>query len=105
MVSCPNSSVGCELACPTAPESSRARTQGEHHGDQPVPTSADETDVTAYDGCLCPGCLAEEAGNRVYVDPMSGYTVFTALALSEARRVLHCPYPAEEQRRAGRPAS
>lgn len=66
--------------------------------------------AATHDGCLCPACLAEEAGHRTYVDPESGYTVFTARALSEQGKCCgsgcrHCPYPAEEQRRAGRPGS
>ncbi len=66
--------------------------------------------AATFEGCLCPGCLAEEAGHRTYIDPASGYTVFTALALAERGECCgsgcrHCPYPADEQRRAGRPGA
>ena len=53
---------------------------------------------------------AVAAGADTYLDPVSGYVVMTAPAL--ARRgaccgngCRHCPYPAPEQARAGRPPS
>ena len=53
---------------------------------------------------------AVEAGRGTYLDPTTGYVVMTAPLL--ARRGFccgngcrHCPYPPEEQARAGRPGS
>lgn len=48
------------------------------------------------------------AGRPVYVDPHTGYIVFTAPALLARGHCCgsgcrHCPYSEEEQRRAGRP--
>lgn len=58
---------------------------------------------TAHDAAVA-------AGRDLYADPETGYLVFTAPAL--ARRgyccgsgCRHCPYPADEQRRAGRPGA
>jgi uncharacterized protein DUF5522 len=49
---------------------------------------------------------AVEAGEAFYVDPDTGYLVLTAIALRERGECCgsgcrHCPYPVEEQRRAG----
>jgi hypothetical protein len=51
---------------------------------------------------------AVEAGEEFYVDPDTGYLVMTAPALRRRGECCgsgcrHCPYPVEEQRRAGRP--
>jgi hypothetical protein len=51
---------------------------------------------------------AVRTGKPGYLDPSTGYFVFTAARLAESGRCCgsgcrHCPYPAEEQRRAGRP--
>jgi Family of unknown function (DUF5522) len=51
---------------------------------------------------------AVEAGEDFYVDPDTGYLVMTAAALETRGECCgsgcrHCPYPPEEQRRAGRP--
>ena len=51
---------------------------------------------------------AVEAGEEFYVDPDTGYLVMTAPTLKGAASAAgagdrHCPYPVEEQRRAGRP--
>jgi Family of unknown function (DUF5522) len=53
---------------------------------------------------------AVAAGRSTYADPKTGYSVFTAVALAErgyccGNGCRHCPYPAGEQRRAGRPGS
>lgn len=74
----------------------------------PVPAGVLNRLATSYEGCLCPGCLADEAGEQTYVDPATGYLVFTAGALRERGECCgsgcrHCPYSTEEQRRAGRP--
>ncbi len=47
-------------------------------------------------------------GQRYYLDPQTGYLVMTTLELLAAggccgKGCRHCPYPAAEQRRAGRP--
>ncbi|HEV2361209.1 MAG TPA: DUF5522 domain-containing protein [Acidimicrobiales bacterium] len=51
---------------------------------------------------------ATAAGRATYVDPDTRYQVFTAAALAArgyccGSGCRHCPYDAEEQRRAGRP--
>jgi hypothetical protein len=53
---------------------------------------------------------AAQAGRPTYIDPDSGYLVFTASALAARGECCgsgcrHCPYPADEQQRAGRPDS
>jgi Family of unknown function (DUF5522) len=53
---------------------------------------------------------AVAAGRDVYADPETGYSVFTAPALAVrgyccGSGCRHCPYPADEQRRAGRPGA
>jgi hypothetical protein len=53
---------------------------------------------------------AVAAGATTYVDPDTGYAVFTAEFLGSrgfccGNGCRHCPYDAEEQRRAGRPGS
>ena len=52
--------------------------------------------------------LADARGEDGYIDPDTGYFVLTAGCLSRrqgccGRGCRHCPYPPEEQRRAGRP--
>lgn len=54
--------------------------------------------------------LAQKLGRPTYIDPQSGYTVLTAGALAARGHCCgngcrHCPYPPEEQRRAGRPGA
>ena len=54
--------------------------------------------------------LACDKGERGYIDPLTGFFVFTAESLRARKRCCgsgcrHCPYPANEQRRAGRPGS
>lgn len=49
-------------------------------------------------------------GQDGYIDPETGYFVMSAVALQRRQWCCgngcrHCPYPAEEQRRAGRPGS
>ena len=49
-------------------------------------------------------------GQDVYLDPDTGHFVFTAIRLREqgaccGRGCRHCPWPPEEQARAGRPGS
>ncbi len=49
-------------------------------------------------------------GEATYEDPATGLRVMTAATLRARGRCCgsgcrHCPYPAEEQRRAGRPAT
>lgn len=49
-------------------------------------------------------------GEPTYRDPATGYTVMTAATLAGRGRCCgngcrHCPYPPEEQRRAGRPGA
>jgi hypothetical protein len=49
-------------------------------------------------------------GERLYRDPASGLWVMTELALAERGACCgsgcrHCPYPPDEQRRAGRPGA
>jgi hypothetical protein len=56
--------------------------------------------ATAHDG-------AESRGELSYRDPRTGYQVFTAATLRGRGSCCgsgcrHCPWPAEEQRRAGR---
>jgi Family of unknown function (DUF5522) len=51
---------------------------------------------------------AMREGRSTYVDPETGFTVFTALALQAQGRCCgsgcrHCPYDEADQRRAGRP--
>ena len=51
---------------------------------------------------------AVAAGQKTYRDPATGYVVMTALFLKErgfccGSGCRHCPWPPEEQRRAGRP--
>lgn len=53
---------------------------------------------------------AVAAGRPMYADPATGYLVFTAAALATrgyccGSGCRHCPYPPEEQRRAGRPGA
>ncbi len=53
---------------------------------------------------------AVAARRPTYVDPDTGYLVFTAPALSDrdgccGSGCRHCPYSEEEQRRSGRPGS
>ena len=53
---------------------------------------------------------AEAAGDGGYFDPSSGLFVMTSRSLSArgyccGRGCRHCPYPPEEQRRAGRPGA
>ena len=50
---------------------------------------------------------AVEKGQRHYVDPETGFWVFTALQLRAkgaccGQGCRHCPWPEDEQRRAGR---
>ena len=54
--------------------------------------------------------LAVQQGREAYVDPFTGHYVFTALRLIAqgaccGRGCRHCPWPPEEQARAGRPGS
>ncbi len=49
------------------------------------------------------------AGLDTYIDPATGYTVMTELALLAQGKCCgsgcrHCPYPPDEQRPAGRPS-
>lgn len=51
---------------------------------------------------------AVAAGEPTYADPATGYAVFTVVALAARGSCCgsgcrHCPYPPDEQRRAGRP--
>lgn len=53
---------------------------------------------------------AEAAGLPGYLDPVTGYFVMTATTLRNrgfccGKGCRHCPYPPEEQRRAGRPGA
>jgi hypothetical protein len=53
---------------------------------------------------------AVEAGDVTYLDPDTGYQVLTGPALLArgyccGNGCRHCPYPAEEQLRAGRPST
>ncbi len=53
---------------------------------------------------------AVATGRSVYVDPDTGYLVFTTATLLAqgyccGSGCRHCPYPGEEQRRAGRPGA
>ncbi len=53
---------------------------------------------------------AVEARLPTYADPDTGYSVFTAAALAARGECCgsgcrHCPYDADQQRRAGRPGS
>lgn len=53
---------------------------------------------------------AVDAGKHGYLDPRTGFFVFTALGLAAKGHCcgsgcLHCPYPPDEQRRAGRPGA
>jgi hypothetical protein len=54
--------------------------------------------------------LAVHEGRPTYLDPETGFTVFTAVSLLAQGRCCgsgcrHCPYGEDEQRRAGRPTS
>jgi hypothetical protein len=56
--------------------------------------------VAAHDGAVA-------RGEPTYVDPRTGYLVMTSETLRDRGHCCgngcrHCPYPAEEQRRAGR---
>lgn len=58
---------------------------------------------TAHDAAVA-------AGRDLYADPETGYFVFTSPALALrgfccGSGCRHCPYPADEQRRAGRPGA
>lgn len=51
---------------------------------------------------------AVSRGAAYYIDPRTGLCVFTEIGLARqgsccGSGCLHCPYPVEEQRRAGRP--
>jgi hypothetical protein len=53
---------------------------------------------------------AVAAGRSTYQDPVTGYFVFTAKSLGDrgfccGKGCRHCPYPPQEQRRAGRPGA
>jgi hypothetical protein len=53
---------------------------------------------------------AVAAGRSHYLDPATGFLVFTGPALAARGHCCgsgcrHCPYPRDEQRRAGRPGS
>ncbi|UDY37564.1 DUF5522 domain-containing protein [Dermatobacter hominis] len=53
---------------------------------------------------------AMRSGAPMYLDPETGLFVMTAAALAERGHCCgsgcrHCPYPADERRRAGRPGS
>lgn len=53
---------------------------------------------------------ALKSGRRFYIDPVTGYYVMTSATLEERGRCCgngcrHCPYPPEEQKRAGRPGA
>jgi hypothetical protein len=53
---------------------------------------------------------ADAAGHDGYIDPDTGYFVMTAGSLRRrgyccGNGCRHCPWPPEEQRRAGRPGS
>lgn len=53
---------------------------------------------------------AVAAGRDLYADPETGYLVFTSAALALrgyccGSGCRHCPYPADERRRAGRPGA
>ncbi len=53
---------------------------------------------------------AVNAGQSTYIDPETGFMVFTCVALKArgyccGRGCRHCPYDPEEQHRAGRPGS
>jgi len=53
---------------------------------------------------------AVAAGQHGYVDPRTGLYVFTALGLKAqgaccGSGCMHCPYPPDEQARAGRPGA
>ncbi len=52
---------------------------------------------------------AQRRGDKGYMDPHTGFFVLTAAYLSDRGHCCgagcrHCPYPAEEQKEAGRPA-
>jgi Family of unknown function (DUF5522) len=54
--------------------------------------------------------IAVSLGEPTYIDPETGYLVFTSLALAArgyccGSGCRHCPYDEQEQRRAGRPGS
>jgi Family of unknown function (DUF5522) len=74
--------------------------------------------VPADDGsrsAVAPAAMIEhqravELGEDTYLDPETGYVVLTAPALLArgyccGNGCRHCPYPAEEQLRAGRPST
>ena len=47
-------------------------------------------------------------GEAYYIDPRTGLCIFTEIGLARqgsccGSGCMHCPYPEEEQRRAGRP--
>lgn len=53
---------------------------------------------------------AVQRGEAGYIDPLTGLFVMTAKYLGDrgfccGKGCRHCPYPAEEQKRAGRPGS
>ncbi len=65
--------------------------------------AADPTVRAAHDEAVA-------AGHSFYRDPATGYLVFTAPALAArgyccGSGCRHCPYPPDEQRRAGRPGA
>lgn len=67
-----------------------------------MPVVLDARQIAAHD-------RANLAGQSGYLDPFTGYFVMTAHYLSQrgsccGKGCRHCPYPAAEQDRAGRPA-
>ena len=53
---------------------------------------------------------AVDLGIPTYIDPETGFVVFTSTALADRGHCCgsgcrHCPYDTDEQRRAGRPGS
>jgi uncharacterized protein (TIGR00290 family) len=76
-----------------------------------VPTeSAGRTEPDCSDAARAAHDTAVAAGDAFYPDPDTGYLVFTGAALALrghccGRGCRHCPYPADEQHRAGRPGA
>ncbi|MGH9092253.1 MAG: DUF5522 domain-containing protein [Acidimicrobiales bacterium] len=73
------------------------------HDPSPCGAAVDAAVRAAHDEAVA-------AGRSHYADPATGYLVFTAPALAARRSCCgsgcrHCPYPAAEQRRAGRPGA
>src|ERR1700727_2078429 len=79
----------------------------DHGSGQP----ADETTAEpAPDAVQAAHDAAVAAGRDLYADPETGYFVFTSRSLALrgyccGSGCRHCPYPIDEQRRAGRPGA